>query len=667
MSSSPRAFVIMPFGKKKAADGVEIDFDTVYKELLAPAVEAAGLKPHRADADRRGGSIHADMFQELLLAEFVVADLTIDNPNVWYEIGVRHALRASGVVLAYALRDRLPFDISGQRMQRYTLIEGKLDSNKVAEERKALSETIVATLGSWRGRRSSPVYHQLPNLQEPDWKTLKVGDVNEYWEALEAWERRIEIAQKKQQPGDILVLADETPSRTLEFEALRKAAGSLVKLNHPGFALSVIDRALKLNPDDAEAHRIEAIALGRSRQFEKARELLQDLVANLKDGETLGLLARSWKDEWTRSWNLHPQRKDDPLAAARDTSDALRSACDAYLKAFRADPSNYYPGINALTLGRLWEHVTGRKSKTDLALIASGVRWAIDCALAREKDYWALMTRAELALVENEAEAAIDDYGEAAALAVINRDRFALDSSSQQLDFLGTLNFRSDIVSKAALVIDRAERQLDVLRVGQAEKAVEPAHVVLFSGHMIDNAAVRGEGKSKPPRFPATKVDAAAARIRAALDQIGAVAGDFGLCGGAFGGDLLFAEACLERGMRMELRLAQQENEFLAGSVTFADPDHRWQKSFDAVKNNPATTVLIAPDELGSPPEGVSVYDRCNRWMLYTALSHGLNRVSFVTLWNGEPGDGPGGTEYMVALMKTLTGRQPIIIDPATL
>jgi hypothetical protein len=91
MASTRRAFVIMPFGEKKAADGTAIDFNEVYKELLAPAITAAGLTPHRADADRRGGSIHLDMFQDLLLAEFVVAELTLDNPNVWYEIGVRHA------------------------------------------------------------------------------------------------------------------------------------------------------------------------------------------------------------------------------------------------------------------------------------------------------------------------------------------------------------------------------------------------------------------------------------------------------------------------------------------------------------------------------------------------------------------------------------------------
>src|SRR3954453_1587299 len=141
-SSTRRAFVITPFGEKKAPGGTAIDFDSIYRDLFAPAIAAAGLMPHRADADRRGGSMHPDMFQDLLLSEFVVADLTMDNPNVWYEIGVRHALRAGGTVMTYAARDRLPFDIAGQRMQRYTLKEGKLDPDRLDDECKALKEAI---------------------------------------------------------------------------------------------------------------------------------------------------------------------------------------------------------------------------------------------------------------------------------------------------------------------------------------------------------------------------------------------------------------------------------------------------------------------------------------------------------------------------------------------
>jgi len=90
--------------------------------------------------------------------------------------------------------------------------------------------------------------------------------------------------------------------------------------------------------------------------------------------------------------------------------------------------------------------------------------------------------------------------------------------------------------------------------------------------------------------------------------------------------------------MRIELRLARAENEFLAESVTFADPDRHWERSFARVKANPGSTVLVMPEELGPPPAGISVHDRCNRWMLYSALSHGLQRASFITLWNGEAG-----------------------------
>jgi len=664
MPSARRAFVVMPFGPKPGPDGKDIDFDAIYDELLAPAVKDAGLAPHRADADRRGGSIHADMFQDLLLAEFVVADLTIDNPNVWYEIGVRHALRASGAVLTYALRDRLPFDIAGQRMQRYNLAGGRLVPERLADDRRAITEAITATLGAWRGRKGSPVYQQLPSLQEPDWKSLKVGDVNQFWQALDDWRSRIEVARLKQRPGDILLLADETPNRVLELEALRIATDALIKLGRPRFALTVVQRAREIDPDDIEARRLEGIALGRSERYEEAREALRRLAEVRRSGEILGLLGRTWKDEWLRTWNAHPQRQSDPLAAARDTAVPLLSAAEAYNEAFRADPANCYPGVNVATLGSLWRHVAGRQGKLDLDMTIPGVAWAIDCALGRGKDYWALVSRAELALVAGKRDAALDDYSEAAGIAVANRDRFALDSSRQTLDFLGPLGFQKEIVADAARIIDGAKRQLDAF-VGASQQ--EPARVVLFSGHMIDNPADRGPGKAKPARFPAAKADAAAARIVAALDAIGATAGDLGLCGGACGGDLLFAEECLKRGMRLEVRLARPEAEFLAESVTFADPDQRWQRSFVAVTSNPATLVLKMPDELGPAPEDVDVHDRCNRWMLNSALSRGLKRVSFVTLWDGAPGDGPGGTEDMVELVRKLTGRQPTIIDPKTL
>jgi len=86
-------FVDMPFGKKvDPKTGVTVDFDQVFHQGIRPAVEAAGLQCIRGDQEETGGLIHTAMFARLLLAEFVVADMTTANPNVFYELGVRHAL-----------------------------------------------------------------------------------------------------------------------------------------------------------------------------------------------------------------------------------------------------------------------------------------------------------------------------------------------------------------------------------------------------------------------------------------------------------------------------------------------------------------------------------------------------------------------------------------------
>ena len=138
-----------------------------------------------------------------------------------------------------------------------------LDPATLKAERLALTDAITATLGAWRGRRSSPVYQQIPSLKEPDWKKLKVGDVNEYWQALDAWQSRVTVARRKQRPGDILVLAEETPSSVLEFEALRTAADALLKLKRPRYALKILEQAQRLDPDDVKARQLVGIALGR--------------------------------------------------------------------------------------------------------------------------------------------------------------------------------------------------------------------------------------------------------------------------------------------------------------------------------------------------------------------------------------------------------------------
>jgi hypothetical protein len=180
----------------------------------------------------------------------------------------------------------------------------------------------------------------------------------------------------------------------------------------------------------------------------------------------------------------------------------------------------------------------------------------------------------------------------------------------------------------------------------------EPRRVFLFSGHMID-----AKGR-ETPRFPPEKERVAANAIAAVLDEFGACDRDLGITEGACGGDLLFAEALLERGGALELRLPFNEPTFLRESVDFEKapsplPD-RWHQRFEKVKAR--AKVLVMPEVLGPTPEGESPYERCNLWMLRDGLAMGPERLCFICLWDGKGGDGPGGTWHMVEEVRSRGG-----------
>src|SRR5205823_2750168 len=114
------------------------------------------------------------------------------------------------------------------------------------------------------------------------------------------------------------------------------------------------------------------------------------------------------------------------------------------------------------------------------------------------------------------------------------------------------------------------------------------------------------------PRFPADKAPVAAGEIAKVLTDIGAGPADLGICGGACGGDLLFAEACLALGVRLEVYIPFDEATFLSQSVDFAGP--QWRDRFFAAK--PKATLHVMPDELGPLPPDTDPYERNNLWML---------------------------------------------------
>jgi len=644
------AFIAMPFGTKEG-----IDFNRVYADYIRPALESAGFEVFRADEEMRAGDIRTDMFQELLLADLVLVDLSIDNPNVWYELGIRHALRARGVVQIQCKRDYLPFDVYVDRTLRYHIKDGVPDPAYLQADKNALAQYATETMSAWRGRKVSPVYHLLRYLTEPDWKTLKVDEAGEFWDAYEAWADRIELARKEDRPGDILVLAEEGPTRVLRLEAHRTAGKALRSLGQFRLALEQYEHALTIDPTDLDSRQQKGILLGRLNEHDAAKEWIEAVIEDHPDdAETLALLGRLEKNAWVAAWNTAGRTPEEMRRDAADEEALLREAITPYATGFRKNPGHYYSGINALTLMHLLRHLTGADENPDeRGAMEGGVRWAIRSALEKNpKDYWARVTLGDLELLASGQGVVERTYR--AAVAVADKDWFALDSSRQQLLLLTQLDFRPVEVGAALRVFDRALERLTPPQVRS-----EPRLVFLFSGHMID-----APGRADK-RFPADRAPIAATQIAAKLDELGAGDQDLALCGGACGGDLLFAGAALQRGLRLEIRIPFDEPTFLRESVTFTGDDE-WRDRYYQVKADPKTRLLIMPEELGPLPPGVNAYARNNLWLLHTALSWGPEKVRFVCLWNRKAGDGPGGTKDMHDTVLRHSGRV-YVLDTTTL
>ena len=646
-------FIVMPFGIKEG-----IDFNSVYHDLIKPALLDVGLEPFRADEEILPGDIRADMFQELLMADLVVADLSIDNANAWYELGVRHGLRARGIVqIRRTGSNRIPFDVCVDRTLHYHLQDGVPDPQFLTADRALLGKVALETLQSQRSRPSSPVYQYLPNLQEPDWKSLRVKNADDFWQRHEQWESRVEVARKNNRPGDILVLADEAPSYALRLEGYRTAGNALISVGQFAYALEQFEKALAINPEDLVSAQKKGIVLGRLGKTALAEQWLKDLSnKHPRDAETWALLGRLEKERWIALWRKDGAGNEQMKEDAACESEQLQEAIRAYRQGFIEHPESYYAGINALTLSFLLRHLLDEnKEDEELTAMIGGVRWAVTSDLTREtankKNYWARVTMADLEVLVGDEKTVEKAYKYAVVAA--RDDWFALDSSRLQLHFLQALDFRTEAVSVAINIFDKALAALV-----KPETHLPPRKVFLFSGHMIDAP------DREKPRFPTAKEKDAVEAIAKQLAALEAGPDDLALCGGACGGDLIFAEECLKRNIKLQIRIPFDVPEFLEKSVSFAG--NHWQDRFFAVKNHPNTLLLIMEEELGPLASQINPYERDNLWQLYTAISWGGEKVHFICLWDGKGGDGPGGTRHMYDAVKQRSGRV-YVLDTQTL
>jgi tetratricopeptide (TPR) repeat protein len=388
----PLCFVLMPFGRKPAGDGRVVDFDAVYRELIQPAIEAAGLEPLRADQEITGGLIHKAMFERLILCEYAVADMTTANANVFYELGVRHTTRSFTTVPVFAAGwGQLPFDVNGLRAVPYQLGTDGAPATAAAD-----SAVLSARLQAARDgdpASDSPVFQLLEGF--PDIQRLKT----------DVFRDRVRYAEGLKQR-----LAAARDSKNLDaLQAIEASLGTVADAD----AAVVVDLLLSYRALSAWPRMIELVAhlaqplartvlvqeqlgfaLNRAGRSLEAERVLRDVIQQHgASSETCGLLGRVYKDRWEAALAAGQA----PLARG-----LLEQAIATYLQGFEADWRDAYPGVNALTLMELRDPPDPRQAEL-LPVVTYAVRRRI---LTGKPDYWDQATLLELAVLARDPSAA---------------------------------------------------------------------------------------------------------------------------------------------------------------------------------------------------------------------------------------------------------------------
>jgi tetratricopeptide (TPR) repeat protein len=435
----PLCFVLVPIGLKPDAGGLVIDFDGIYRELIAPSIRAAGLEPVRAD-ELSGGIIHKPIFERMLLCDYAVADITTANANVFYELGVRHAARPHTTVLLYAEGRRLPFDVAPLRALCYRLDAGGKPAD--SEFRGKLTAILEAACGA---SPDSPVYQLLEGMYAPEIAHAKTDIFREQVRYSESIKERLAVARKQ---GPDAVAAVESDLG----EMADREAGVVVDLLLSYRAVKAWERMIALTEkmplplrNTVMVQEQLGFALNRAGRGEEAeRVLLQVLDKHGASSETYSLLGRVYKDRWEAAL-----RDGRPAQAAA----VLEKAIGAYLRGFETDWRDAYPGVNAVTLMELRQPPEPRREE-----LLPVVRYAVERKIASGKpDYWDYATRLELAVLAKDrgrAETALAD-----ALAGI-REKWEPETTLRNLRLIREARAARGEDPTSIDWIDRIEREL---------------------------------------------------------------------------------------------------------------------------------------------------------------------------------------------------------------
>jgi hypothetical protein len=463
-----------------------------------------------------------------------------------------------------------------------------------------------------------------------------------------------------------MTLVEEAPTRLHEKKLLMEAARGLTDLRRLDLAREQLEALRDIAPEDLENRVQLAMVLIRLDRSREAEVLLRDVAAEAPtDVGVLSGLGAVYRDLWSSQWEHLPDAAQRQRAALRGYALAAR-ATRYYYEAFLANLNSYCLGVNALGLIHLCAQL-GQASGEDLSVatqgdrgIADAVRLALQAAVDRARplqpvdEVWAEAAKGELDILSGDGKRARHQYRKAVGLT--DCSVFMAESMLEQLKRYDLLDFRRELL---APVLADLEEEITKRLPKRYDK------VVVFSGHLTDLP-------TRPrPRFPERTAVAARAAIRARLESWGVQSGDavLAICGGARGGDILFAETCLDLGADVRMLMTLPEAEFLVRCVRNQGTD--WVDRYFALKASSRCRALFQHERLGSPARENDRhyhYFRNNLWCLNSARAEvDSSKLYVLTLWDEDLNEeGAEGTADFVARAQRYASRYENI-NPANL
>ncbi|MBV8114485.1 MAG: hypothetical protein JO300_07060 [Silvibacterium sp.] len=622
-------FMVMPFGTKDtgAEPGkgpAKIDFNALWDKALRPLIENdLGYLPIRADQDA-GSLIIQAMIERLAISDLVIADMTIPNANVYYEVGVRHAAQRRGCVLIAADWSKPLFDVAQMRRLTYSMPETTVSDDAAQAIRSALKDEILKVCDF-----DSPVFQAIPKFPGP----LDISTVQSFRDVAERLAMiQSEVSVARNLPPDeakdvVKQLADKygadavtVPSVALEILMLLRDTRQWAP------ALSFIDGLPKQVREIPLMREQRALVLSKSGKHLEAIAEIEALIALAGDSsERSGLIGGRYKA-------LYESAAD---AAARSLY--LNKAIAAYHRGMMLDLNDYYPSSN---LPRLYRE---RKQKGDEVEAKATAQLAVTaCRRSIQRnpaDPWGLPTLMA---------AAIDAGDVASATDLLEKSRQATIAPFQVESAI------PDMRRGIALLADEGKAQALASILGDFQRLLNPnGTITAVAGRRIDAPGATDR------RFPAQNEGVVKQRIR---NMLVGTASTGVVSSAACGSDILALECAEDLGIRRRVVLPFSRERFRSTSVV--DRGEEWGPRFDAILSKLGKDDVVEMSFDGNEDEG---YATANGRILDEALkmseAQGQPVVAAI-VWNGVA---RGAGDLTDGFQKLAAGRKMEVVSVRTM